>query len=32
LKSETNPGLRNKNMHIIKCNLSNYFKKIPIAI
>jgi hypothetical protein len=26
LKSETNLRLRNKNMHVMKCNLSNYSK------
>jgi hypothetical protein len=26
LKSETNQGLSNKNMHAMKCNLSNYSK------
>jgi hypothetical protein len=27
-KRETNIGLRNENMHAMKCNLSNYSKKI----
>jgi hypothetical protein len=31
-KSEIDLELVNKNMHAIKCNLSNLFKKISIAI
>jgi hypothetical protein len=32
LKSETNLGPRNKNMYAMKCNLSNYSKKILLLI
>jgi hypothetical protein len=28
LKSETNLGLKNKNMHAMKCNLANLFETV----
>jgi hypothetical protein len=32
LKSEIDLGLRNKNMHAMKCNLSNYSKNFLLLI
>jgi hypothetical protein len=32
LECETNLGLRNKNIHAMKCNQSNYLNIFPIAI